>query len=619
MWITICKKRLGGGYTYEYMKKYIKYVSLAIIIIVAVLGVAGGKAEAQTPVPVAPTITVLSPNGGESWQQNSNQIIYWSSVNIPSSNFMKIVARYWNSGEIPDNPLDTDGVIYTDYVLAETVPNTGSAKVSTIGLPTGPYSLQVKTPGTEDWTNSYFKIFPSIPTFCFTFTRDLRLGSEGPDVAALQKFLISKGFDIPNITRGQTPYGYFGGATKVALQNYQRSVGIEATGFFGPVTRAMVNASCVNNQQPPAINSVTNPISPGQQMSIFGSNLNGTNDFGKVYIDTVLTTALVDGGREGTFLFFTLPNNISLGTHSLYVTTDSNRTSNVVGFQVQSSSEPRITILSPNGGEVYKVGSVVNIKWNTNIPGSQTVNLWLSDKYGNTERVIASPIQNTGNYSWTIPQDLVPDGTSGAFKIFINTHNTVGGVFSDYSDAPFTVISSSNISEQVKCVFSGVTTEQRCYTAVEAGSPLNFGCSGIVSCVVNVNGPKGTQLDWKSTCGNHAYTTIDGQTESANFYCKATPVPYVTSSITPDTQVTAVYNSLYSNKDLSVGVAVKTTDNLNVRLNAGGEIIGTQPSGSVGVIAEGSVEANGNKWYKINYYSGISGWSVSNYLNKISN
>ena len=105
MWITICKKRLGGGYTYEYMKKYIKYVSLAIIIIVAVLGVAGGKAEAQTPVPVAPTITVLSPNGGESWQQNSNQIIYWSSVNIPSSNFMKIVARYWNSGEIPDNPL----------------------------------------------------------------------------------------------------------------------------------------------------------------------------------------------------------------------------------------------------------------------------------------------------------------------------------------------------------------------------------------------------------------------------------------------------------------------------------------------------------------------------------
>lgn len=71
-----------------------------------------------------------------------------------------------------------------------------------------------------------------------TFTRDLTIGSTGADVTALQNWLISKGHTI---AAGAT--GYFGAQTQAALAAYQASVSISpAAGYFGPITRAHVNA-----------------------------------------------------------------------------------------------------------------------------------------------------------------------------------------------------------------------------------------------------------------------------------------------------------------------------------------------------------------------------------------
>lgn len=72
-----------------------------------------------------------------------------------------------------------------------------------------------------------------------SFTMDLTIGSTGAEVTALQNWLISKGFAIP---AGAT--GYFGTQTQSALAAYQASVGISpAAGYFGPITRAKVNAA----------------------------------------------------------------------------------------------------------------------------------------------------------------------------------------------------------------------------------------------------------------------------------------------------------------------------------------------------------------------------------------
>lgn len=87
----------------------------------------------------------------------------------------------------------------------------------------------------------------------FTFTRDLTIGSVGADVTALQTLLINRGFGIP---AGAT--GYFGAQTQAALARYQAANGIApAAGYFGPITRAHVDANV-----PP---TPTNPTNPGNQ------------------------------------------------------------------------------------------------------------------------------------------------------------------------------------------------------------------------------------------------------------------------------------------------------------------------------------------------------------------
>ncbi len=83
----------------------------------------------------------------------------------------------------------------------------------------------------------------------------------------------------------------------------------------------------------------------------------------------------------------------------------------------------------------------------------------------------------------------------------------------------------TNVSEQVKCVFNGATTSQECGASDTTRGGIRFGCSGVGSCVANVEGIAGTQLEWKSSCGGYAYTTIDGQTEWANFSCGVTTQP----------------------------------------------------------------------------------------------
>ena len=71
------------------------------------------------------------------------------------------------------------------------------------------------------------------------FTMDLTIGASGAEVTRLQNWLIGKGYSIP---AGAT--GYFGAQTAAAVGAYQSANGISpAVGYFGPMTRAKVNAS----------------------------------------------------------------------------------------------------------------------------------------------------------------------------------------------------------------------------------------------------------------------------------------------------------------------------------------------------------------------------------------
>jgi peptidoglycan hydrolase-like protein with peptidoglycan-binding domain len=87
---------------------------------------------------------------------------------------------------------------------------------------------------------------PGVTSSSFTFTRNLTIGSKGPDVEVLQHYLNTHEFPVVSTPGYAGSLGYeteyFGAKTQVALAKFQKSVDIvPAVGYFGPITRAWVN------------------------------------------------------------------------------------------------------------------------------------------------------------------------------------------------------------------------------------------------------------------------------------------------------------------------------------------------------------------------------------------
>ena len=75
----------------------------------------------------------------------------------------------------------------------------------------------------------------------YAFSNNLTVGSTGPDVVALQTWLVANNYlTMPS----GVAMGYFGSLTKTGVARYQVAAGIvnPGTGFVGPLTRAKLNA-----------------------------------------------------------------------------------------------------------------------------------------------------------------------------------------------------------------------------------------------------------------------------------------------------------------------------------------------------------------------------------------
>jgi hypothetical protein len=77
-------------------------------------------------------------------------------------------------------------------------------------------------------------------------------------------------------------------------------------------------------------------------------------------------------------------------------------------------------------------------------------------------------------------------------------------------------VKENEISEKITCKFEETKKEQKCYTAYENERAF---CSGIESCKTEINGYKGENITWKSSCGGYQYTTQDGNDEVIYFKC----------------------------------------------------------------------------------------------------
>lgn len=82
-------------------------------------------------------------------------------------------------------------------------------------------------------------------TSCTNLSRNLSYGMRGNDVTELQRFLVAQNYPGGGswmIT------GYFGSATRAAVQNFQRAQGLSPVGIAGPQTRAAIQrVTCSTN------------------------------------------------------------------------------------------------------------------------------------------------------------------------------------------------------------------------------------------------------------------------------------------------------------------------------------------------------------------------------------
>ncbi len=131
----------------------------------------------------------------------------------------------------------------------------------------------------------------------------------------------------------------------------------------------------------------------------------------------------------------------------------------------------------------------------------------------------------------------------------------------------------------------------------------------------------GSIVGW--TTGAYQYTLVGGTTTSVT---STTTTPVVTSTtttavVTATTTPVATTTPSTGTGKFVLGDGVRVTKGpLNVRdipsLRKPAKVLGTQPTNAPGVVVAGPTTADRYTWWKIDYTTGVDGWSTENYLTK---
>ncbi len=194
---------------------------------------------------------------------------------------------------------------------------------------------------------------------CVVITHALKLGSRdantGGDVTTLQTYLSQANF------LDADPTGYFGRATKKAVQDFQRANNITPLGSVGPYTRTKI-----------------------KEISCTDSNTNTTS---------VNTTPVVNTNTQ-----VVANPSATVNTATNQVITNTNVNNNT------------ITVVSPNGGEILQKGSNQEINWSLASYGG-TLDIYLIPSGSSEKYTITKGISDGKTYVWpvglyTIPENL---------------------------------------------------------------------------------------------------------------------------------------------------------------------------------------------------------------------
>jgi hypothetical protein len=396
--------------------------------------------DANFTISSLPSVTVATPNGGENWLVGSDQSITWSSV-----------------GSVGDVEIEysTNGGS-TWATIVPSTQNSGSYQFAVPGPPSATCRIRISlvgTPSIYDISNANFTI-SSLPSVTLTVPN----GGENWLVGSNQNITWSSVGSVGNV---KIEYSTNGGSTWSSVV-----VSTSNTGSYlwtvpnGPSTTSRVKVSPVGtpsiydisdaNFTISSLPSVTVTAPNGGENWTVGDNhditWSATSSVGHVKIEystnggstwsTVASSTLNSGSYR-----WTVPNSpsttsrvkvSSVGTPSIY---------DISNADFTISSLPSITVIVPNGGENWTVGSNHDITWSSTGPVGN-LNIEYSTNGGSTWSTIASGTWSSGAYPWTVPNSL-----STTARVRVSSVGTPS-IF-DISNASFTISTPPSVTVTV--------------------------------------------------------------------------------------------------------------------------------------------------------------------------
>jgi|GEM_PF-1303859 len=377
-----------------------------------------------------PSITVISPNGGEEWAVGSSHNITWTSIGTVGN--VKIEYSTNNGGSWIDVVASTDNDGSYDWTIPNAPSDNCLIRVSeTDGDPTDvsdtvffiyiPPSITVTSPnGDENW--------PAGSMHDITWTSTGTVG----DVKI--EYSINNGSSWTDIIESTINDGIF----SWTVPNTQSDVCLvrvsETDGDPSDVSDAVFSIYV-----PPSI-IVTSP-NGGENWQVGSSQYitwTSSGTVGNVKIEYSIsngsswTDIVISTPNDGSYNWI-VPDNTS-GNCLVRVSETDDDPSDVSDAVFSIVIPSSITVTSPNGGENWEVGSSYNITWtSTGTVGNLMIHY--SFNGGNSWSNIVKSTENDGSYNWT-----VPDTPSGNCLVRISEKGE-DSYPSDISDAVFSIIS----------------------------------------------------------------------------------------------------------------------------------------------------------------------------------
>ncbi len=245
-------------------------------------------------------------------------------------------------------------------------------------------------------------------------------------------------------------------------------------GFSGNSGVFVIGPNVTSENKPPVVTGISGPTTlKAGEMGTWTVKAydpeNGSLSYSVVWGDE-LSTSL--GGltaprmmmTQNTATFSRSYSALGNYTPVFYVTDDNGQkvktsisVSVVAGNVTQTDRETKILVLSPNGGEVWSIGSEQIIRWRASSDiktVSITINMYHPECYSNGQYVcqtvvpiapmtIVTNAPNTGEYKWLVGSPLVYGDSivpAKQYKISVAGQPISKNVVSDSSGAPFSIV-----------------------------------------------------------------------------------------------------------------------------------------------------------------------------------